>query len=128
MCPGKLITLLHVGFQRIVKASQMMDMKQRIIYIPEYLIIYICIIKEKNDFFVDPHRMRIYFLVGSCNDPLVRNGGTVTIYGEKVNGRFPENTQAYITCGDFAGNVTCENGGWNMPYQCRGSNNILLQI
>ena len=80
--------------------------------------------KEKNDFFVGPHIIRIYFLAGSCNDPSVRKEQTLTIYGEKVNGRYPENTHAYITCTDFAGNVTCKNGAWNMPHQCRCKNNI----
>ena len=77
--------------------------------------------------FVGPHRMRIYFLVGGCNDPSVRKDQTLIIYGEKVNGRYSENTQAYITCYEFAGNVTCENGAWKMPHRCRGNNNIFLK-
>ena len=54
--------------------------------------------KEKNDFFVGPHIIRIYFLAGSCNDPSVRKEQTLTIYGEKVNGRYPEFYQYDVSC------------------------------
>ena len=77
--------------------------------------------------FIGPHRMRIYFFVGGCNDPYVIKEETLIIHGEKVNGRYPENTQAYTTCGVLKGNITCKNGAWDINYFCRGSNNIFLQ-